>query len=102
MDYYPGQLFYSASDFPTPTYETSPGLQGSTDAQGNVLAFTIPDEQRLMRFLVLGSESGTFYATESALTEQNATCVTNLINSCLLYTSPSPRDMTISRMPSSA
>ena len=81
MDYYPGQLFYAASDFPTPTYETSPGLQGSTDAQGNVLAFTIPDEQRLMRFLVLGSESGTFYATESALTEQNATCVTNLINS---------------------
>ena len=26
----------------------------------------------------------------------------NLINSCLLYTSPSPRDRTRSRMPSSA
>ena len=59
----------------------SPGLQGSTDAQGNVLAYTIPDDQRLMRFLVLGSEGGTYYATELALTEQNATCVTNLINS---------------------
>ena len=26
----------------------------------------------------------------------------NLINDCLLYTSPSPRDATLSRMPSSA
>ena len=59
----------------------SPGLQGSTDAQGNVLAFTIPDEQRLMRFLVLGCEGGTYYASESTLTERNATCVTGLIES---------------------
>ena len=28
--------------------------------------------------------------------------VTDPINSCLLYTSPSPRDATLSRMPSSA
>ena len=27
---------------------------------------------------------------------------TNAINNCLLYTSPSPRDATLSRMPSSA
>ena len=29
-------------------------------------------------------------------------CRDNRINSCLLYTSPSPRDATLSRMPSSA
>ena len=28
--------------------------------------------------------------------------ITHAINSCLLYTSPSPRDATLSRMPSSA
>ena len=34
---------------------------------------------------------------------QNAvTNVTNIVKSCLLYTSPSPRDATLSRMPSSA
>ena len=29
-------------------------------------------------------------------------CLSNLFYSCLLYTSPSPRDATLSRMPSSA
>ena len=29
-------------------------------------------------------------------------CDQDLVNSCLLYTSPSPRDATLSRMPSSA
>ena len=28
--------------------------------------------------------------------------ILNIVNSCLLYTSPSPRDATLSRMPSSA
>ena len=32
----------------------------------------------------------------------NGTYGTDLVRSCLLYTSPSPRDATLSRMPSSA
>lgn len=60
--------------------ENSPslGLQRSTDAHGNQLAFDIASEHRLVRFLVLGSE-GTFYATERELTEQNTSCVQDLI-----------------------
>ena len=31
-----------------------------------------------------------------------AECINSMVNSCLLYTSPSPRDLDLSRMPSSA
>lgn len=37
--------------------------------------FTVAPIDRLRRFLVLGTEGGTFYATERALTAQNATVV---------------------------
>ena len=36
------------------------------------------------------------------LENQNTSQIQNDINSCLLYTSPSPRDFEASRMPSSA
>ena len=41
------------------------------------------------------------YTTESG-GRQNGFAIEPEINPCLLYTSPSPRDMTGSRMPSSA
>ena len=45
-------------------------------------------------------------STRSYKTEEtflwNKKCPANEVNSCLLYTSPSPRDRTRSRMPSSA
>ena len=34
--------------------------------------------------------------------QENAQRVTSRLSACLLYTSPSPRDATLSRMPSSA
>ena len=47
---------------------------------------------------VLGTKSQTFLATIVQLATYND----DLAKSCLLYTSPSPRDRTRSRMPSSA
>lgn len=41
--------------------------------------FTIPIEQQLKRFLVLGSENGSFYQSEQELTENNAKSVIKLI-----------------------
>ena len=44
-------------------------------------------------------------ATDIAVIKQLGICVQYLLNedtTCLLYTSPSPRDATLSRMPSSA
>ena len=49
----------------------------------------------------------TIYLNEKTVMDHVLTSVTNLnvsyaSNSCLLYTSPSPRDLSTSRMPSSA
>ena len=46
----------------------------------------------------------TFFDDEILLTTENITFATTFIgaNDCLLYTSPSPRDLSTSRMPSSA
>ena len=54
--------------------------RGGYDAHGTPLAFTLPDEQLLMRFLILGTQGGTFYTSESELNEEHAGCVTRLIN----------------------
>src|SRR5690554_1712128 len=37
--------------------------------------FVLDDQARLERFLILGSEGGSYYASERALTVANATCV---------------------------
>lgn len=38
-------------------------------------SFVLDDQARLERFLILGSEGGSYYASERALTVANATCV---------------------------
>ena len=49
------------------------------------------------------SEDGLFIQAEISKKEQSLWCrESQLLDSCLLYTSPSPRDATLSRMPSSA
>ena len=40
--------------------------------------------------------------SEKMCTRQSRKVIWEMINTCLLYTSPSPRDATLSRMPSSA
>jgi 60 kDa SS-A/Ro ribonucleoprotein len=43
-------------------------------------SYAIDDWQRLERFLILGSEGGSYYASEQALTVENATAVGRCIN----------------------
>jgi 60 kDa SS-A/Ro ribonucleoprotein len=42
--------------------------------------FSLTPQQRLMRFLVLGCEGGTYYASERSLSRENATCVTECLD----------------------
>lgn len=41
--------------------------------------FVVDDWARLRRFLVLGAEGGTYYASEKKLARENAACVERLI-----------------------
>jgi 60 kDa SS-A/Ro ribonucleoprotein len=62
----------------TPQSQPIPGSkQVPNNADG--YAFAISDWQRLNRFLMLGSEGGTYYVAEHELTRQNATCVERLL-----------------------
>ena len=54
-------------------------------------------------YYLYGSGLRTFYQVESTSDLQDeANVIFSMIESCLLYTSPSPRDQRGSRMPSSA
>jgi 60 kDa SS-A/Ro ribonucleoprotein len=58
----------------TPQVEPIPGNPMVANSAGGY-AFAIDDWSRLDRFLVLGSEGGTYYATERKLTIENTQCV---------------------------
>ena len=49
-----------------------------------------------------GNDSFTYIVTDAASGESSTQTATITVNPCLLYTSPSPRDLSTSRMPSSA
>ena len=56
-----------------------------------------------MRYIIVISDYFTKYSRAFALPDaEAATCMRAMYNGCLLYTSPSPRDGLLSRMPSSA
>jgi 60 kDa SS-A/Ro ribonucleoprotein len=57
----------------TPQSEAASPLQRVNSAGG--YAFTIDKWARLERFLILGADGGTYYATERKLTQENAACV---------------------------
>ena len=71
-----------------------------------VLPFTYSDGDQLLCFLENGD--GGWFATDDGGAFSHAFDLgvnldsENRIETCLLYTSPSPRDATLSRMPSSA
>lgn len=56
-------------------------IPGSAQAPNNAGGYTwqVDDWQRLERFLILGSEGGTYYVSEAALTRQNAGAVERCI-----------------------
>lgn len=58
----------------TPQTEAIPGKPMLPNSAGG-FAFAVDDWARLERFLILGNEGGTYYATEKALTIENAQCV---------------------------
>ena len=89
----------SSSSSPTPADPVGNGGQGSSSSssrnsrEGNeTLAVQQPSTERKTKHTVL-------YKDSSPLYKDGESC---LIHTCLLYTSPSPRDATLSRMPSSA
>ena len=68
-------------------------------------AFELQDLQGQTQILEQESEGLTvicFLGTECPLAKLYAGRLQTLFKTCLLYTSPSPRDATLSRMPSSA
>ncbi|XP_076467424.1 RNA-binding protein RO60-like [Babylonia areolata] len=63
----------------TSAVKVPPGSQGSIDSAGNLMAYTITDDQQLMRFLILGTEGGSYYAREQELTSHSVQCVSRLL-----------------------
>ena len=61
---------------PTQLEQADP-RQAPNNAGG--FSFVVDDWTRLQRFLVLGAEGGTYYATEKKLARDNAACVERLI-----------------------
>src|SRR4051794_7224859 len=58
----------------TPQSEPIPG-KAMVPNSGGGYAFAVDNWARLTRFLILGNEGGTYYATERQLTVENARCV---------------------------
>lgn len=63
----------------TPQSEPIPGLPMVPNSAGGY-AFAVDDWKRLERFLILGSEGGSYYATERALTIENAQAVVRCLD----------------------
>ena len=61
----------------TPTPQSEP-LPGQTKNSAGGYSYPVDDETRIRRFLILGSEGGTYYAAESILTWENAESVVRM------------------------
>jgi 60 kDa SS-A/Ro ribonucleoprotein len=57
----------------TPQSQPASSKQAQNNAGG--YSFVLDDRARLERFLILGSEGGTYYVSERALTIDNASCI---------------------------
>jgi 60 kDa SS-A/Ro ribonucleoprotein len=63
----------------TPQSTPIPGSPMVPNSAGG-FSFAVDDWKRLDRFLILGNEGGSYYASEKALTIENAKCVTKCLN----------------------
>ena len=61
----------------TPQSLPIPGTTQAPNSAGG-FAWAVDDWTRLDRFLILGSEGGSYYATEQALSRENADAVVRL------------------------
>lgn len=59
--------------------ERTPGRTDEVENSEGGFVFQVDDWKRLDRFLILGSEGGTFYISESNLTKENASATIRLI-----------------------
>jgi 60 kDa SS-A/Ro ribonucleoprotein len=64
----------------TPQTQPDPTRSDQVRNSAGGYGFRINDMQRLRRFLVLGTDGGTYYASEQALTKENAQFVIDLVN----------------------
>jgi len=65
--------FANKQNAPTPQSQPIPGREAvMTPNNAGGFGFVLDDWERLNRFLILGSEGGTYYVKEGTLTEQNA------------------------------
>src|SRR5258706_11451678 len=62
----------------TPQNQPIPGSKQVPNSAGGY-AYAVDDWKRLDRFLILGSEGGSYYATEHKLTVENAAAVVRCI-----------------------
>ena len=74
-------MFKYTKLFSTKTTPQREAIPGSSQVPNSAGGFTweLDDWARLDRFLVLGSEGGTFYVGEKKLTQDNAACVVRCI-----------------------
>ena len=61
-----------------------------------------PRKVRLVLDLIRGKNAGEAIAILKLTNKASSPVIEKVLMSCLLYTSPSPRDLSTSRMPSSA
>ena len=94
-----------------PEYVNTFGLRKVSDKQGEILEITLDASYKYMENTVTVTTNGleniatpnTEQVASMVMNRQSAISLRNLlIQTCLLYTSPSPRDKRRSRMPSSA
>lgn len=62
----------------TPQHRPIPGSTQVKNSAGGY-SFAVSDSDRLTRFLILGSQGGTYYSTEQELTVENADAIIRLI-----------------------
>lgn len=63
----------------SPVPQTEPAKPNQVQNFAGGYSFQLDDWARLDRFLILGSEGGTYYCREQKLTRENAQCVSRLI-----------------------
>lgn len=63
------------------TAQTSKAREDQVENSAGGFVFTVSDKSRLERFLILGTDGGTYYASERKITDQNVEFLRKMIKS---------------------